>query len=465
MKIGVVSLGCPKNLVDSEVMMGYLRERGHELTSDPGEADVIVVNTCSFIHPAQQESVDTILEMAEYKRTGRLKRLVVAGCLVERFGGEIQRELPEVDAIIGVNEIERIVEACEGRSWDGRPAQPYLYSEASPRVLATPSHYAYVKIAEGCDHTCSFCIIPKIRGPFRSRTPESIQREVAALFARGIQEINLVGQDTTSYGEDLGLRDGLAYLLERLARLPGAEGRWIRFLYAYPNRITQRLLEVIAEYDPLVKYIDLPLQHASRRVLKRMRRGGSAEGYLRLIERIRKTIPGVAIRTTMIVGFPGETQQDFDELCQFVEAAEFDWLGVFGYCDEETAASYRLDGKVDGRTIYHRKRRLMAIQRKITRRRLRALRGKEFVALLEALETPDGSVWRARLPIQAPEIDGVCYVTDPEARTLRAGERVCVRIVNSGDYDVVGEVVAVERSVDGPGVSPGSRLTVVQTCG
>lgn len=423
-------------------MMGYLRQRGHELTSRAEEADVIVVNTCSFIHPAQQESVNTILEMAAYKKAGNARRLVVTGCLVERFRDEIQRHIPEVDAVVGVNELERIIAACEGeQDFSGTP-QWAADCNVPPRVLATPSHYAYVKISEGCNHRCTFCIIPRLRGPLRSRPPEAIEAEVRSLFRRGIREVILVGQDTTAYGEDLGIRDGLAVLLERLARLEEAQERWIRILYAYPNRVTPRLLEVIARYDPLVKYIDLPLQHASARILRRMKRGGSASQFLKLLERIRRTIPSVAIRTTMIVGFPGETAQDFEELCQFVRAAQFDWLGVFSYCDEETSESYKLDGKVDPRTMYHRRRHLMALQRKLSRARLRQWRGRECWAVVEGPSPDSELVWQARLASQAPEIDGVCYLSDPGQVPLQPGDLVRVRITTTYDYDVAGEVVS-----------------------
>ncbi|MEP6716846.1 MAG: MiaB/RimO family radical SAM methylthiotransferase, partial [Terriglobia bacterium] len=300
MKVGFVSLGCPKNLVDSEVMMGQLTARGHELTTHPDQADVLVVNTCSFIDPAKQESIDTILEMAEYKRVGQAKRLVVAGCLVERYRGDIKQDLPEVDAIIGTNEIDQIVAVCEGIEMpaDAAPALPYLYHDLTPRVLATPRHFAYMKIAEGCDHPCTFCVIPQYRGKFRSRRFESVISEATRLFAQGVREINLIGQDTTCYGEDFGLKDGLATLLARLAQIETPQEKWVRFLYAYPNRVTQKLLDTIAEHAALVKYIDMPLQHASAPVLKRMKRGASGDIFLKLIERIRKTIPGVAIRTS-----------------------------------------------------------------------------------------------------------------------------------------------------------------------
>ena len=442
MKIGFVSLGCPKNLVDTEVMMGQLTSQGHELTPHPSEADVIVVNTCSFIDPAKQESVDTILEMAEYKKTGRAQRLIVAGCLVERFRGEIQKNMPEVDAVLGTNELERITALCEGVSAaPGNPFEPYLYHDATPRVLATPSHYAYIKIAEGCDHPCSFCVIPQYRGKFRSRRFESVISEATRLFSQGVREINLIGQDTTCYGEDLGMKDGLAELLARLAQIETAHEKWVRFLYCYPNKITQRLLDTIAGHDALVKYIDMPLQHASAAVLKRMKRGANADIFLKLLERIRRTIPGVAIRTSMIVGFPGETEQDFETLCQFVQAARFERLGVFSYSDEDTNAACNLDGKVEAKTIYNRKRRLMALQRKISRTRNRALVGHEFPVLIEGPSADSELVWQARLPTQAPEIDGVCYISDPGEQRMERGQMRRMRITGAHDYDLTGELI------------------------
>jgi ribosomal protein S12 methylthiotransferase len=442
LKVGFVSLGCPKNLVDSEVMMGQLVAKGHELTPYPDQADVLVVNTCSFIDPAKKESVDTILEMAEYKKVGRAKRLIVAGCLVERYRGDIRKELPEVDALIGTNELDSIVALCEGLEPAGNPREPYLYHDLTPRVLATPRHFAYVKIAEGCDHPCTFCVIPQYRGKFRSRRFESVISEATRLFQQGVREINLIGQDTTCFGEDFGLADGLAHLLERLAQIETPHAKWIRFLYAYPNKVTQKLLDTVAAHPALVKYIDMPLQHASARVLKRMKRGASGDIFLKLLERIRRTIPGVAIRTSFITGFPGETSEDFEELCQFVEAARFDNLGVFTYSDEDTSASYALDGKVDGRIIQNRKRRLMAIQRKIARARNRSLVGAEMPVLVEGRSPETDLLWEARMATQAPEIDGVTLVNDFEGAEPRPGEIRRLRITEAHDYDVVGTLLA-----------------------
>jgi ribosomal protein S12 methylthiotransferase len=446
LKVGFISLGCPKNLVDSEVMMGQLTARGHELTPHPDQADVLVVNTCSFIDPAKKESIDTILEMAEYKKVGQAKRLVVAGCLVERYRGDIKKDMPEVDALIGTNEIESIVAVCEGIELDkAEPAAapaPYLYHDLTPRILATPRHFAYLKIAEGCDHPCTFCVIPQYRGNFRSRRFESVISEATRLFKQGVREINLIGQDTTCYGEDFGLKDGLAQLLARLANIETPQSKWVRFLYAYPNKVTQKLLDTIAEHADLVKYIDMPLQHASAPVLKRMKRGASGDIFLKLIERIRRTIPGVAIRTSFIAGFPGETDADFETLCQFVEAAQLDRLGVFSYSDEDSSKSYALDGKVDGRTISNRKRHLMAIQRKISRARNRKMVGQEVPVLVEGTSPDTDLLWQARMSTQAPEIDGTVLINDFEGAEPAPGQMRLLRITEAHDYDLIGTLLA-----------------------
>jgi ribosomal protein S12 methylthiotransferase len=445
MKIGFVSLGCPKNLVDTEVMMGQLVANGHELTREPQGADVIVVNTCSFIDPAKQESVDTILEMAQYKKTGRAQKLIVAGCLVERYRGDIQKDLPEVDALIGTNELGRIVDLVNGVTAEGPVvSEPYLYHDLTPRVFTTPRQFAYIKIAEGCDHPCTFCVIPQYRGAFRSRRFESVIAEATRLFEQGVREINLIGQDTTSYGEDIGIKDGLATLLERLARIQTAHEKWVRFLYCYPNRINQKLLDTIAGHQALVKYIDMPLQHASGSVLKRMKRGSNGGFFLKILENIRKSIPGVAIRTSMIVGFPGETEAAFEELCQFVEAAQFDRLGVFSYSDEDTSQSFALDSKVGARDIYNRKRRLMALQRRISKKRNRAWIGRRMQVLVDGPSGETPLLWQGRLASQAPEIDGICYINDFGPAAPRIGELRQIRITEAHDYDLVGELV------DGP---------------
>jgi ribosomal protein S12 methylthiotransferase len=450
-KVGFVSLGCPKNLVDSEVMMGILQNGGYELTPNAGEADVLVVNTCSFIEPAQKESVDTILEMAEHKKFGVAKKLIVAGCLVERFRTMILENIPEVDAVVGTGEVERILEAVRGdlRALPAEASPSFLYHDLTPRVVTTPRHAAYIKIAEGCDHPCTFCIIPELRGKFRSRRFESVVREAENLVAAGAREITLIGQDTTSYGEDLGLRDGLAQLLEKLAQTP--ELLWVRFLYAYPNRVTQKLLDTLAAQPRIAKYMDMPLQHASRNVLARMKRGSNGEAFLKLLERIRGTIPGVSLRTSFIVGFPGETDADFDELCDFVSAAEFDWMGVFEYSNVETAESAGLDAQVDAETMRGRREELMAIQKKISRKKLRGAKGSKPIALVEGLSKENPLVWEARLEGMAPEIDGKVFLTDieVEGRSAEVGDAVRVKITKTDAYDLIGEVT--EILTRGPG--------------
>src|SRR6202142_4414677 len=420
-KVGFISLGCPKNLVDSEVMMGILAREGYELTPRADEAEILVVNTCSFIESAQKESVDAILEMAEHKKFGAAKKLIVAGCLVERFRAQILEQVPEVDAVVGTGEVERIMEAVEGEL-RVLPAQPpaFLYHDLTPRIITTPKHAAYIKIAEGCDHPCSFCIIPQLRGKFRSRRFESVVREAENLSASGAREITLIGQDTTSYGEDLGLRDGLAQLLERLAQVDDV--MWVRFLYAYPNRVTQKLLDTLAAHPRLAKYMDMPLQHASRSVLARMKRGSHGDAFLKLLERIRTTIPGVTLRTSFIAGFPGETDADFEELCAFVKAANLDWMGVFEYSDVDNAGSYGLDAKVDAETIAERRDRLMAIQKKVSREKLRGFKGRVAIALVEGPSKENPLVWEARLEGMAPDIDGKVYLTDIELPTGETAE-------------------------------------------
>jgi ribosomal protein S12 methylthiotransferase len=451
-KVGFVSLGCPKNLVDSEVMMGILARAGYEITPRAGDADVLVVNTCSFIAPAQRESVQSILEMAEYKKFGRARRLIVAGCMVERHREEIREQIPEVDAVIGTGEVEKIVAACEGtlRTGAGSAAgelPTYLYHHLTPRVLATPRHTAYIKINEGCDHPCTFCVIPQLRGSFRSRRFESVVREAENLAAAGVREISLIGQDTTFYGEDLGLGDGLATLLERLAEIEGVH--WIRFLYCYPNRITTRLLETIAEHARLAKYLDVPLQHASRTVLARMKRGSNGEAFLKMLERVRRTIPGVSIRTSFIVGFPGETEQDFRTLCDFLRAGEFDWMGVFPYSDEDTAKSFQYEGKIDPQTIARRRNTLMSIQKKISARKLRQRVGQRVEAMLEGPSKDTELVWEARLEGMAPEIDGKVYITEftgvHEAGELpQPGTLATIEVTGAKEYDLIGRVMKFE---------------------
>jgi ribosomal protein S12 methylthiotransferase len=471
-KVGFISLGCPKNLVDSEVMMGMLTHAGAHLTQRAEDADIIVVNTCSFIESAQQESVNTILEMAKQKANGRAQKLVVAGCLVERFRDEIQKNIPEVDAVIGTGELEKILSAAgvapahdpsspfkiltsraegdaresQGRfsreTWDGAIADlpNYLYDETTPRVLATPSHTAYIKIAEGCDHPCTFCIIPQLRGKFRSRRFESVIAEAEQLAKRGVREVTLIGQDTTCYGEDFGLKDGLALLLEKLAKIEDL--RWVRFLYAYPNKITGRLLETIAAHEKICSYVDVPLQHASPTVLKRMKRGGGADLFLRTIEKMRRTIPDVTLRTSFIVGFPGETEKEFEELCDFVREAQFDWMGAFGYSDQDGAGAFALEKKLPAKEIERRRKRLMQIQRQISKKRKKALVGKEFDLVLEGTSEETDLLLEGRTAMHAPEIDGKVLVNDfPEGVEPEFGNFYRCEVTEAHEYDLVAKIV------------------------
>jgi ribosomal protein S12 methylthiotransferase len=493
-KVGFVSLGCPKNLVDSEVMMGLLSQSGAEITPSADEADVLVVNTCSFIESAKQESVNAILEMARRKTHGKAQKLIVAGCLVERYRNEIQKNIPEVDAVVGTGELHQILTAAgiepvpqvgetdsvpqvrapllgdnlgptndspfvvlnarpEGNAreaagrfskdgWDGAIADlpNYLYDENTPRVLATPKYSAYIKIAEGCDHPCSFCIIPQLRGKFRSRRFESVIAEAERLAQQGVREITLIGKDTTCYGEDLGLKDGLALLLERLAQIE--ELRWIRFLYAYPNKITGKLLETIAAHEKICSYIDVPLQHASPAVLKAMKRGAGSEIFLRSIEKMRRAIPDLTLRTSFIVGFPGETEQDFEQLCEFVREAQFDWLGVFGYSDEEGAKAFELGEKVPAKDIERRRKKLMSLQKQISRRKKRALIGRQFDLLLEGPSSETDLLWQGRTAMHAPEIDGTVYVNDfGDHENAREGGFYRCEITEAHEYDLVAKII------------------------
>jgi ribosomal protein S12 methylthiotransferase len=501
-RVGFVSLGCPKNLVDSEVMMGMLSTNGAEITAHAEDADIIVVNTCSFIDTAKQESVDTILEMVQHKTHGRATKLIVTGCLVERYRDEIQKNIPEIDAVLGTGELADILAAAgiapaatefspftilnsspqlhsqssasqqlksgvpstpaaphvvasrpegdarerSGRfardGWDGARAElpSYLYDENTPRLLATGRHSAYIKIAEGCDHPCAFCIIPQLRGKFRSRTIQSVVTEAERLAAQGVREINLIGQDTTCFGEDLGLQDGLASLLEQLAQIEDL--RWVRFLYAYPNKVTPRLLEVLAKYPRLCRYIDVPLQHASSSVLKRMRRGGSAEIFLRLIAKMRQSIPDLTLRTSFIVGFPGETEEDFQQLCDFVVTAQFDWLGVFSYSDEEGSPAFDLVDKVAPREIERRRRKLMRLQKRISHKRRKLWIGREIEVMLEGPSEETDLLWEARTPAHAPEIDGKVFINDfGEHQAPTAGSFHRAIVEEAHDYDLVARLL------------------------
>jgi len=475
-------------------MMGLLDRAGARLTSRPEDAEILVVNTCSFIDSAKQESVNTILEMVQHKTSGSAKRLIVAGCLVERYRDEIQKNIPEVDAVVGTGELEAILAAAglsmappaisaspfnilttsdlaqneliarapsavhkhsrpegdlreeQGRfsreHWDGAIASlpNYLYSDETPRILTTPKSSAYIKIAEGCDHPCGFCIIPQLRGKFRSRRFESVIAEAQNLVRQGVREITLIGQDTTCYGEDLGLKDGLATLLEALAQIEGL--KWLRFLYAYPNKVTTKLLETIARHDNIAKYLDVPLQHASPAVLKRMKRGGSGEIFLKMIEKARSIVPDLVVRTTFIVGFPGETEADFNLLEDFVREAKIDWLGAFPYSDEEGSPAFDLDAKLPKRTIESRRKRLMKLQQKISAERQQNWVGREFDLLVEGVSEEHDLLWQGRTMLHAPEIDGKVLINDfGPHETLVPGTFYRCEITESHHYDVVARIL------------------------
>jgi ribosomal protein S12 methylthiotransferase len=468
MKIGMISLGCPKNLVDSEVMLGLAQQSGHALTRDAAEADVLVVNTCAFIDKAKQESIDAILEMAEHKKTGACRKLVVTGCLAERYRDELRDQIPEIDAVLGTGEVEGIVAAlstgsgpqpavipllrgdgsvvtgeARAKSVDRRPESDlptYIYDADTPRLLATPRHYAYVKIAEGCDYKCAFCIIPQLRGNYRSRSQESIVTEARALAARGVKELLLISQDTSFYGIDRGERGALARLLRALNEVDGLE--WVRMLYLYPTTIGDDVLEAMAECDKVAKYVDLPLQHASDAVLKRMKRPGTRASYEALLDRIRRRVPGVTLRTTFIVGFPGETEADFAELSSFVEATRFDHVGVFTYSHEEGTSAFGLADDVPARVKRQRQSKLMGLQKRIVARAQKQRVGGQVRLLVDGPSSEHDLVLRARLQGQAPDIDPVVYLTDCDPAELTAGTFIDAEIVGSRDYDLLARPLA-----------------------
>ncbi|HZN03977.1 MAG TPA: 30S ribosomal protein S12 methylthiotransferase RimO [Candidatus Polarisedimenticolia bacterium] len=443
-KVGLVSLGCPKNLVDSEVMLGTLEGKGYELTPDPADADVIVVNTCTFIEPARKESIDTILEMAELKKHGRCRRLVVAGCMVQAHHDTLKKEIPEIDALVGLNDIERIAEACAleaGRKFEAsQEAAHYLYTERSPRRLATPGYSAYMKISEGCDHTCAFCAIPSFRGTQRSRPITSLVEEARRLASAGTVELNLIAQDTTDYGTDLGDGTTAAGLLRALDEVDGL--RWIRVLYAYPNRITTDFIAALAGGRRIARYLDLPLQHADASLLKAMRRGGDGDAHLRLLERLRQAIPEVALRTTFIVGFPGETEAQFQTLLEFVRAARFDRVGAFTYSEEKGTHAAALPDDVPPGVKEERRARLMEAQAGVAEERHRRLVGRTIEVLVEGPHEESDLLLSGRSEGQAPEIDGTVILTDAP-RVLYPGEFVEVRIDEAHPHDLVGAVVGV----------------------
>jgi ribosomal protein S12 methylthiotransferase len=450
-KVGFISLGCPKNLVDSEVMMGHLKQNGYEITADAADADTVVVNTCGFIDSAKQESIDTILEAAQLKANGNAKRLIVAGCLVERYRDELKAAIPEVDAFIGTNQINDILTVTDPkvntRSLPvvpiGNQSATYLYDESTPRVLATPSHYAFVKIAEGCDRPCAFCFIPQMRGHFRSRRFGSIIAEAQQLAEEGVKELILVAQDSSRYGEDLGKQDALARLLRELSHIDGIE--WVRVMYTYPTHISDAFLDVLAEEPKAVKYLDMPLQHASQNVLKLMKRGGNRASLERLIERVRRRVPGIAVRTTFISGFPGETEADFAELMSFIKNVEFDRVGVFTYSDEEGTPAFDLSDKVQHRTAVRRRNALMKEQAKISRRKNKAHVGDVVQVLFEGESKESELLWQGRMETQAPDIDGCVLINDvPDGVVPAIGELLSVEITEAHEYDLIGRIWATD---------------------
>ena len=445
MKIGFVSLGCPKNLVDSEVMLGMAEEAGHEITADASQADVLVVNTCAFIDRAKQESIDTILEMAELKKQAKGRRLVVTGCLAERYRDELKKEIPEIDAVYGTGEVPDFVAGLgpgvkpltlhRRAPVFGVDLPTYIYDADTPRKRVTPGHYAYVKIAEGCDYKCAFCIIPKMRGHYRSRSIESIVTEAQQLAAQGVKELLLISQDTTFYGIDRGERGALPKLLRALNDVDGIE--WIRLLYLYPTTITAEVIDAIADLDKVVKYIDLPLQHASDAVLKRMKRPGTRQSYVRLLQNIRARIPNVALRTTFIVGFPGETAEDFAELETFIEDIGFDHVGVFTYSHEEGTSAFDLPDDVPAAVKNKRQDRLMARQRDLVTARQQARLGERTRLVVDGRSPEHELVLQGRLSGQAPDIDPVVYLTDCDPSAFPKGAFIDVEIVGAQEYDLV----------------------------
>lgn len=447
-KVGFVSLGCPKNLVDSEVMMGQLKAAGYEITNNADEAETLVVNTCGFIESAKQESIDAILEATGAKTNGNAKRVVVAGCLVERYRDDLIKELPEVDAFIGTNELGRILEAADEEtnfkklalSPIGNKSATYLYDFDTPRHRATESHTAFIKIAEGCDRPCAFCSIPSMRGSFRSRRFGSILKEAEDLAKQGVKEIVLIAQDSSRFGEDLGEVDALAKLIRALGEIEDLE--WIRVMYAYPTHISDAFLEAIRDTPKAVKYLDMPLQHGSRNVLKLMKRGGTRESLEKLIQRVRGKIPGITIRTAFITGFPGETEKDFEELMMFVRHCEFDNVGVFTYSDEEETAAFDLPNKVDQKTARRRRTMLMKEQAKISKKKNKSKVGKTFKVLFEGLSQESDLLFQGRLESQAQEIDGYILINDmPENFNPQIGKIYDVKITEAHNYDLIGEIL------------------------
>ena len=444
-KVGFVSLGCPKNLVDSEIMLGTLARQGYSITPDKEEADVIVVNTCGFIDSAKKESIDTILEMAALKSEGNCKKLVVAGCLAERYRDEIRKEIPEIDFIFGPDELGRILEAVQLDLSIPVPdvSIDALYTSKEvptiPRILTTPSYMAYLKISEGCDHVCSFCAIPGFRGRFRSRTVQDLAAESRRLAEQGVRELVIVSQDTMAYGKDIGIAGGITALLRELVKIDGLV--WVRFLYCYPNMVSDELVRLVAEEERLCKYFDIPYQHASRRILDRMLRGGNRQTYERQVDGIRKLMPDAGLRTSFIVGFPGESEEDYAEILTFIRNVGFDNVGVFLYSDEEGTGAFDLEGKITRRTAERRRNKLMREQAAISTKKLRGMVGSTVEVLLEGAAEESDLLLQGRMETQAPEIDGRVLINDTGDLKPEAGEFYSVEITDSMEYDLIAKFV------------------------
>lgn len=461
-RIHFISLGCPKNRVDTEVMLGVANQAGCDLAATPEEAEYIVVNTCGFIGPAKEESVDTILAMGRMKEEGRCEKLVVAGCLSQRYPDELAKEMPEVDHFLGSSDMLKLGGILAGgaeRMLVGNPAN-YVGRASDPRVLSQGRHSAYLKIAEGCNRTCSFCAIPLIRGKQRSRGIDDLVEEAARLASQGVLELNLVSQDTIAYGRDRDERPNLAGLVRRLGEVEGL--RWIRLHYLYPETLTDELVELIASHPRVVKYVDMPLQHASDAMLRRMKRGHGGSRLRRVVETVRTKIPGVTFRTAFIVGHPGESEEDFTELVDFVKWAEFDRVGVFRYSDEDGTGSETQDAKVKPKDSAARHRKLMAVQRPIARKRNRALIGTRVEVLVDGASEEHEYVLQGRHAGQAPDIDGVVYLSGAE---VAAGSMVLADISQSADYDLVGEVVMEEGALIPVKAKPKKRVALRVTAG
>ena len=436
-KIGMVSLGCPKNTVDSEIVLGSLTDKGYSVTSNEGDADVIIVNTCGFIDKAKEESIDAILEMAEYKRKGNCQKLIVMGCLSQRYKDELLKEIPEIDYLAGAGDFKSVAEMIESKNGikKSKVREPVFdFNENTPRILTTPRYTAYVKIAEGCSNRCSFCIIPKIRGPFKSRNVDSIVSEAKILSDKGVKELNLISQDTTMFGTDIGLKNGLSELLKRLVKIDGV--RWIRLLYCYPTFLNDELIEIMKNEEKICKYIDLPLQHSHDDILKAMMRQ-EREGEIRdLIFRIRDAIPDIAIRTAFIVGFPGETERHFEHLSSFVKEMKFEHLGVFTYSPEEGTKAVEIPNHVLEDVKNKRKDTIMEIQKRLSLEKNKRFIGTTKDVLVEETTGSDEFLISGRMQTQAPEIDGVVYIEKSE---VRAGDILPVKITKAMEYDLVGE--------------------------